>query len=55
MPPLDRVTVVRPVALMLTARDWSALGVARQMVMLLRPAGLLPSAVRKRELSERHG
>jgi branched-chain amino acid transport system permease protein len=30
-------------------------GSALVMVMLLRPAGLLPSAVRKRELSERHG
>src|SRR3954467_7255197 len=30
-------------------------GLALVLVMLFRPAGLLPSAVRKRELTERHG
>jgi len=30
-------------------------GLALVLVMLFRPAGLLPSAVRQRELTERHG
>ena len=33
--------------------DWWLFGLALVLVMLYRPAGLLPSAVRKRELEER--
>ena len=35
VPSFDLVMLVRPVALMLTARDWLALGVLRQMVIRL--------------------